>query len=60
MEIQKKQLKKMIHTKDQNDANLKFIVEGLMKYEDQNIDFYSDSDLAKRLITNPLIGDMKD
>jgi len=29
-----------------------------MKYEDQNIEFYSDSDLTKRILTHPSSGDM--
>lgn len=32
----------------------------MLKYEDQNVDYYSDSDLAKRVLTNPLAGDMKE
>lgn len=31
-----------------------------MKYEDQNVEYYSDSDLTKRILTHPSAGDMKD
>ena len=31
-----------------------------MKYEDQNVDYYSESDLTKRILTHPSAGDMKE
>jgi hypothetical protein len=40
--------------------NYKLIIGSLMKYEDQNMDYYSDSDMSKRLLTNPQIGEMKE
>jgi hypothetical protein len=32
----------------------------LSKYEDNNIEYYTDSDLTKRCFTHPQIGDMKE
>lgn len=31
-----------------------------MKYEDMNIEYYSETDLTKRIITHPSAGDMKE
>jgi hypothetical protein len=31
-----------------------------MKYEDQNVEFYSDADLTKRIVTHPQAEDMKE
>lgn len=60
MEIQKKQLKKMIQIKDASDHSYKTIVTSLLKYEDNNVEFYSDSDQYKRILTHPSLGDMKE
>ena len=60
MEVQKKQLKRMIQVKDATDVNYKFIIQSMMKYEDQNVDYYSDSDANKRILTNPNLSDMKE
>jgi hypothetical protein len=32
----------------------------LIRYEDQNVEYYSDSDITKRILTNPSTGDMKE
>jgi hypothetical protein len=32
----------------------------MMKYEDQNVDYYADSDANKRILTNPNLSDMKE
>ena len=32
----------------------------MMKYEDQNVDYYSESDASKRILTNPNLNDMKE
>ena len=45
MEIQKKQLKRMIQIRDSQDANYKITVMNMIKYEDNNVDYYSESDL---------------
>ncbi|CDW91301.1 px domain containing protein [Stylonychia lemnae] len=60
MEVQKKQLKRMIQTKDASDASYKSIMTNLMRYEDNNIEYYADSDINKRILTNPGVGDMKE
>jgi hypothetical protein len=36
------------------------MVISLAKYEDQNVEYYSDSDLTKRILTHPAIGDVKE
>ncbi len=60
MEIQKKQLKEMIKTREDQDKNYKSVMGCLMKYEDQNVEYFSDSDLTKRILTHPSAGDMKE
>jgi len=60
MEIQKKQLKRMIQIRDSQDANYKITVMNMIKYEDNNVDYYSESDLQKRVLSNPGAGDMKE
>lgn len=60
MEIQKKQLKRMIQIRDSQDVNYKLTVQNLMKYEDNNIEYYSESDLSKRVLTNPALPDFKE
>lgn len=50
----------MIQTKDSADVNYKLLVSSLMKYEDTNVDFYSDSESSLRVLTHPNIGDMKE
>lgn len=32
----------------------------LLKYEDQHVEYYSDADISKRIITHPSTGDMKE
>ena len=56
MEIQKKQLKKMIRTRDDQDIAYKQIISGFSKYEDNNLEYYSESDVARRILTNPVSG----
>jgi len=31
-----------------------------MRYEDNNIEYYSESDINKRVLTNPNVGDMRE
>lgn len=59
MEIQKKQLKRMIQIRETQDNNYKFTVQNLIKYEDNNVEYYSESDINKKILSNPGIGDMK-
>jgi sorting nexin-1/2 len=60
MELQKRQLKRMIQVRDAQDASYKSIVTCLLKYEDNNLEYYSDSDHTKRNLTNPGKGDFKE
>ena len=53
MEIQKRQLKKMFSVRDEQDASYVQIMTSLFKYEDNNVEFYSDSEPNKRILTNP-------
>lgn len=46
--------------REKQDKNYKDIMSNLMKYEDQNVEYYSDSDLTKRIMTHPSAGDMKE
>ena len=32
----------------------------MIRYEDQNVEYYSDADLTKRILTHPSSGDMKE
>lgn len=50
----------MIADRDAQDFNYKNLVTQLSKYEDNNIEYYTDSDLSKRCLTHPQIGDMKE
>lgn len=56
MEIQKKQLKKMIVARDEQDSAYNQIVAGLIKYEDNNVEYFSDSVPETRIMTNPTNG----
>jgi hypothetical protein len=61
MEIQKNQLKKMMTVRDEQDASYVQIMTSLFKYEDNNVEFYSDNEPSKRILTNPdLHTDLKD
>jgi len=33
---------------------------GLSKYEDQNVEYYSDADVSKKILTHPSSGDIKE
>ena len=50
----------MIKVRDIQDRNYRTLMSNLMKYEDQNVEYYSDSDLTKRISTHPSSGDMKE
>ena len=43
----------MIKSKDEQDSLYKNIVSQLSKYEDNNVEYYTDSDLTKRILTHP-------
>lgn len=50
----------MTRIRDAQDKNYTTVMNSLMKYEDQNLEYYSDSDLSKRILTHPSSGDMKE
>jgi len=56
MEIQKKQLKKMIAIRDGQNEAYNAVIQGLIKYEDNNVEYVSESDVTKRILTNPATG----
>lgn len=56
MEIQKKQLKRMAQVRDEQNQSYIAIVQGLVKYEDNNIEYVAESDPSKRILTNPTTG----
>lgn len=56
MEIQKKQLKKMIATREDQNQCYSQIMNHLVRYEDNNVEYYSESDVARRVLTNPVTG----
>lgn len=60
MEVQKKQMKIMMDTKTNIDLNYKTIINGLLKYEDNNVEYYSETDVSKRTLTHPSAGDVKE
>lgn len=53
MEIQKKQLKKMVVIREEQIASYSAVMQGLIKYEDNNIEYVAESDASKRILTNP-------
>lgn len=56
MEVQKQQLKRMIETREQQITAYAQIVAAVTKYEDNNIEYYSDSDVSRKIVTNPVTG----
>ena len=56
MEVQKKQLKDMIATRETQNRCYSEILSGLSRYEDNNVDYYSENDVTKRILTNPVTG----
>lgn len=52
----KEQLKGMISNRDSQDRCYQDIVTALSKYEDSNVDYYSENDVTKRILTNPITG----
>jgi hypothetical protein len=54
-------MKKMMQTREEQDAAYQQIMTSLFKYEDNNVDFYSEQDVEKRILTNPDVHqDLKD
>ena len=50
----------MIKQREEQDTLYKSVVTWLSRYEDNNIEYYTDSDLTKRVLTHPQIGDLKE
>jgi hypothetical protein len=50
----------MMDVKANQDLNYKTIITGLLKYEDNNVEYYSETDLNKRILTHPSAGDVKE
>jgi len=53
LEVQKKQIKKMMEVRDTQDASYLTIMNGLLKYEDNNVEYYSEQEKEKRVLTHP-------
>lgn len=60
LEIQKKQLKKMLAVRDDQDQAYSSVMQSLLKYEDNNVEYYADSDVQKRVLTHPEAGEVKE
>ena len=60
LEIQKRQMKKMMTTRELQDASYSSIMTSLFRYEDNNVDYYSDSDITKRVLSHPDANDVKE
>mmetsp|Transcript_15928 Transcript_15928/g.24608 ORF Transcript_15928/g.24608 Transcript_15928/m.24608 type:complete len:146 (+) Transcript_15928:960-1397(+) len=60
MEMQKKQLKQMVETRDKNDKAQSELMDQLMKFEDIGIAYYSDQDYNQRVLTHPSCSELKD
>jgi uncharacterized protein YukJ len=56
MELYKKQLKAMIANREGTNKCYQDIVNALSRYEDNNVDYYSENDVTKRILTNPITG----
>ena len=46
----------MIETREQQNSAYAQIVASVTKYEDNNIEYYSESDVSRKIITNPVTG----
>ena len=56
MEVQKHQLKKMSAVRDIQNASYITTVQGLIKYEDNNIEYVTDADSSKKILASPMRG----
>ena len=51
----------MMKTREDQDAAYISIMNSLLKYEDNNVEYYADSDVDKRILTHPdTNGDIKE
>jgi hypothetical protein len=46
----------MIETRELQNSAYSQIVASVTKYEDNNIEYYSESDVSRKIITNPVTG----
>jgi hypothetical protein len=46
----------MIETRELQNSAYAQIVASVTKYEDNNIEYYSESDVSRKIITNPVTG----
>ena len=46
----------MIANRDSQNKCYSEILSGLSRYEDNNVDYYSENDVTKRILTNPVTG----
>lgn len=46
----------MIETREQHNDAYAQIIAAVTKYEDNNVEYYSESDVSKKIITNPVTG----
>lgn len=46
----------MIANRDSLNRCYSEILAGLSRYEDNNVDYYSENDVTKRILTNPVTG----
>ena len=56
MEIQKRQLKKMIGDRQAMNESYITLVQQFAKYEDNNIEYFAESDVTKKVYSNPTSG----
>jgi hypothetical protein len=60
MHMQKKQLKQMSNVRDKQDKAQADLLLNLMRYEDVGVNYYSDQDQNKRILTHPNASDLKE
>ena len=60
LEIQRMQVKKMSENRDGQDSSYFNILNTLLKYEEVNVDYYSEQDKMKKILNHPQNGDFKE
>ena len=58
MEKWKKDVHGMMKHQEALTSNYKAMIDQLIKYEELNIEYYSEADLTKRILTHPSSGDV--
>lgn len=59
LEVQKTQLKELVNTRNNTFIHTRGMITYFMRYEDNNLEYYTDADVSKRIFTHPESGDMK-